>query len=101
MTTLWVAVLLGALGCYATKLLGLSLPTRVLESPRVERIGALLPIALLAALTATQTFTTAQRVTVDARTAGLAMALIAVLLRAPFLVVVAVAVGTTALLRLL
>ena len=54
MSTLWVAVLLGALGCYATKLLGLSLPTRVLESPRVDRIGALLPIALLAALTATR-----------------------------------------------
>lgn len=98
---LWAAVLLGALGCYATKLVGLSVPTRVLENPRVERIGALLPIALLAALTATQTFTTAQRVTVDARTAGLAVALIAILLRAPFLVVVAVAAGTAALLRLL
>jgi branched-subunit amino acid transport protein len=98
---LWAAVLLGALGCYATKLVGLSVPMRVLENPRVERIGALLPIALLAALTATQTFTTAQRVTVDARTAGLVVALIAILLRAPFLVVVAVAAGTAALLRLL
>ena len=101
MTTLWTAVLLGALGCYAIKLAGLSVPARVLESPRVERIGALLPIALLAALTATQTFATAQRLTIDARAAGLAVALVAVLLRAPFLVVVVLAAGTAALLRLL
>jgi branched-subunit amino acid transport protein len=100
-TALWAAVLLGALGCYATKLAGLSVPARVLRDPRVERLGALLPIALLAALTATQTFTTAQRVTLDARAAGLAVALVAVLLRAPFLVVVVVAAGTAALLRLL
>jgi branched-subunit amino acid transport protein len=100
-TTLWTAVLLGALGCYAIKLAGLSVPARVLERPRVERLGALLPVALLAALTATQTFATARAVTVDARAAGLAVALVAVLLRAPFLVVVGVAAGTTALLRLL
>jgi uncharacterized membrane protein len=100
-TALWTAVLLGALGCYATKLAGLSVPTRVLENPRVERVGALLPIALLAALTATQTFATAQRLTVDARAAGLAVALVAVVLRAPFLVVVALAAGTAALLRML
>ena len=101
MTPLWTAVLLGALGCYATKLAGLSVPARVLENPRVVGIGALLPIALLAALAATQTFATAQRLTVDARAAGLAVALVAVLLRAPFLVVVALAAGTAALLRLL
>ena len=101
MSTLWVAVLLGAGGCYASKLAGLSVPARVLENPRVERIGALLPVALLAALTATQTFATAQRLTVDARAAGLAVALVAVLLRAPFLLVVIAAAGTTALLRLL
>lgn len=101
MTTIWTAVLLGVLGCYAAKLAGLSVPARVLENPRVERIGALLPVALLAALAATQTFATAQRVTVDARAAGLAVAVVAVLLRAPFLVVVGAAAGTAALLRLL
>ena len=85
----------GALGCFAIKLAGLSVPARVLESPRVERIGALLPIALLAALTATQTFATAQRLTIDARAAGLAVALVAVSLRAPFLVVVVLAAVTT------
>lgn len=101
MTTVWAAVLLGAFGCYLLKLAGLSVPARVLENPRVDRIGALLPIALLAALAATQTFATGQRITVDARAAGLAVAVVAVLLRAPFLVVVAAAAATTALLRLL
>jgi len=99
-TALWSAVLLGALACYTIKLAGLSVPARVLRNRRVERLGALVPVALLAALTATQTFTTAQRITLDARAAGLAVAVTAVLLRAPFLVVVAAAAGTAALLRL-
>jgi hypothetical protein len=38
---------------------------------------------------------------VDARAAGVAVACLAVLARAPFLVVVAVAVATTAVLRLI
>jgi hypothetical protein len=60
------------------------------------------PIALLAALTALQTFGTDQlRLTVDARTAGLAAAFVALLLRAPFLVVIAAAVAVTAALRAL
>jgi hypothetical protein len=55
----------------------------------------LLPVALLAALVATQTFGEG----VDARAAGLAAAVLALLARAPFLVVVGVAAGTAALLR--
>lgn len=97
----WAAVLLAALGCYALKLAGLSVPARLLDDPRVRTVGALLPVALLAALTATQTFTTAQRLTVDARAAGLVVALAALVLRAPFLVVVGGAAATAAVLRLL
>ena len=65
----------------------------------MRRIGALLPVALLSALVATQTFTTGQELTLDARAAGLAVAAAAVLLRAPFLVVVVGAAGATALVR--
>jgi hypothetical protein len=61
----------------------------------------LIPVALLAALIATQTFSTGQHLVLDVRAAGLAVAIIAVLLRAPFLVVVASAAATAALLRLL
>ena len=85
---MWAAVLAGSFGCYVLKLAGVSVPQRVLADPRVRRIGALLPVALLSALVATQTFSTGQDLTVDARAAGLAFAAVAVLARAPFLVVV-------------
>jgi uncharacterized membrane protein len=98
---MWIAVLVGSAGCYALKLAGLSVPRRVLLNARVERVSTLVPIALLATLVAVQTFTTGMRLVVDARATGVAIALLAVLLRAPFLVVVAVAVASTALLRLI
>jgi hypothetical protein len=97
---MWLAVLVGSAGCYALKLAGLSMPRRLLGNPRVLRISAMVPIALLAALVALQTFTTGTRMVIDARAAGVAVALVAVLLRAPFLVVVVIAVVATALLRL-
>jgi hypothetical protein len=95
----WAAVIVGALGCYAWKVLGLSVPERVLEDDRVRRVAALLPVALLGALIAVQTFTDGQELTIDARAAGLAVASVAVWRKAPFLVVVALAAATTALLR--
>jgi branched-subunit amino acid transport protein len=98
--TLWIGVLAAAAGCYLLKLLGLSIPHGVLERPTVRRIAALLPVALLAALVGVQTFGEGQSVVIDARLAGLAAAIAALLLRAPFLVVVFAAAGTTALLRL-
>jgi branched chain amino acid efflux pump len=98
---MWTVVLAGSVGCYVLKLAGVSVPQRVLADPRVRRIGALLPVALLSALVATQTFTTGHDLTVDARAAGLAVAAVAVLLRAPFLVVVAGAAAATALVRAL
>jgi uncharacterized membrane protein len=98
---MWAAVIAGSVGCYVLKLAGVSLPQRVLADPRVRRIGALLPVALLSALVATQTFTTGQDLTVDARAAGLAVAAIAVVARAPFLVVVVAAAAATALVRAL
>jgi branched-subunit amino acid transport protein len=96
---MWPAVLVACGGCYILKLAGMSLPERVLADRRVRRIGALLPVALLSALVATQTFATGQDLTLDARAAGLAVAAAAVLLRAPFLVVVVGAAGATALVR--
>ncbi|MDX2648858.1 AzlD domain-containing protein [Streptomyces sp. PA03-1a] len=95
----WIAVGVTAFGCYAVKLLGLSVPAGFLERPVVRRLAALLPIALLAALTALQTFGDGRGLVIDARAAGLAAAGVALLLRAPFLVVVAVAVVVTGALR--
>ncbi|WP_320780952.1 AzlD domain-containing protein [Streptomyces sp. CRN 30] len=97
----WTAVVLTALGCYAVKLAGLLVPAGVLERPMVRRLAALLPVALLAALTAQQTFADGHALVLDARAAGLAAAAVALLLRAPFLLVVGVAVVVTAGVRAL
>jgi branched-subunit amino acid transport protein len=97
---MWAAIIVTAVGCYALKLAGLSVPDRVLDRPLVRRMADLVPVALLSALVAVQTFSTDQSLTLDARLAGVAAGAAALLLRAPFLVVVAVAAVTTALLRL-
>jgi hypothetical protein len=97
---IWAAVLTGAAGCYLLKLAGLSVPARVLDNGHVRRVAALLPIALLAALVATQTVADGAALTFDARVAGVAVAVAAVLLRAPFVLVVAAAAATAALVRL-
>jgi branched-subunit amino acid transport protein len=97
---IWIAVLGGSLGCYALKLAGVSVPERVLESALLRRVAAALPIALLAALVVTQTLATGRHLHVDARVAGVAVAVLAVLRRAPFLVVVGLAALTAALVRL-
>lgn len=78
---------------------GSSCPPAALERPLVRRLAALLPVALLAALTAQQTFADGTTLVLDAKAAGLAAAAVALILRAPFLVVVAAAVVVTAGLR--
>ena len=97
---MWLAIVLASTGCYLLKLAGLSVPRGLLANRRVQRIAETLPIALLATLVAVQTLTTGTRIGLDARAGGLAVAFVAVLVRAPFLVVVAVAVASTALIRL-
>ena len=92
----WIAIGATALGCYAVKLAGLLVPAGALERPLVRRLAALLPVALLAALTAQQTFADGHALVLDARVAGLGAAAVALILRAPFLLVVAAAVLVTA-----
>jgi uncharacterized membrane protein len=99
-SALWVAVLATAVGCYLLKVAGLSVPQAVLEHPVVERVADLLPVALLAALVGVQVFADGPDLVIDARAVGLAVAVVALLLRAPFLVVVLLAAGVAALLRL-
>jgi branched-subunit amino acid transport protein len=98
---IWAGLLVASGACYVLKLAGLSLPQRLLQDARIQRTVPLIPIALLAALIATQTFATGHRLVLDVRAAALGVALIAVLLRAPFIVVVVAAAATAALLRLL
>jgi branched-subunit amino acid transport protein len=98
---IWAGVLVASAACYGLKLAGLSLPERWLQDPRVQSTVPMIPIALLAALVATQTFSTGRHLVLDVRAAALGVAIIAVLLRAPFLVVVIAAAATAALIRLI
>ena len=98
---IWAAVLAASLGCYALKLAGWSVPSRWLERERLQRAAVLLPLPLLAALVAVQAFAGDRALVVDARAAGLLVALALVLLRAPFLLVVVAAAATAGLLRAL
>ena len=93
---IWLGVLLTSAGCYLLKLVGLS----VLERPAVRRTAELLPVALLAALVGVGTLVTGSHLRIDARAAGVGAAAVALLLRAPFLVVILTAVVVAAGLRL-
>lgn len=97
--TLWTAVLLASVLCVALKGVGYLLPARWLESPRVERVSDLLTVALLSALVIVQTLAVGDTVIVDARVPAVAVAALLLWIRAPFLVVVAAAALTAALLR--
>ncbi|MFD7519703.1 AzlD domain-containing protein [Streptomyces niveus] len=100
--SVWIAIGLTAVGCYLVKLLGLLVPAGALERPLVQRLSALLPVALLAALTVQQVFGDGNgALVVDARVAGVAAAGLALVFRAPFLVVIAAAVAVTAGVRAL
>ena len=99
--TIWLAVAITAVGCYLLKLAGLSVPPRVLERPLVERVADYIPVALLAALIAVQVFSRGHSLSIDARALGLGVAVVLLVLRAPFLVVVFGAALAAALVRLL
>ena len=98
---LWTAVVVASIGTYLLKLAGLSVPAAWVEQPWVARIVDFVPAALLAALVAVQGLTTEDRIVVDGRLAGLAVAALALALRAPFIVVIALAGATGAGVHLL
>ena len=98
---MWAAIIVTGVGAYLLKLAGLSIPASVLEHPVAHRVADLMPVALLAALVGVQVFASGATLTVDARAAGLAAAVVALLLRAPFIVVVFLAALTAAVIRLL
>lgn len=96
---IWVAVLAAAALCFALKLAGWLVPPRALDDPRLRRLAGLLPVALLAGLVVVQVFGSGRSLALDARAAGLLAGVVALALRAPFLVVVVVAAVTAAVLR--
>lgn len=96
----WAAILAASLGCYGLKLAGLSLPESVLANPRVQRIAALLPVAMLSALVASGLLTSGRHYALDWRLlAGVATGAVALWRGRSLLVVFVLAIAATALLR--
>jgi uncharacterized membrane protein len=100
-TVLWVTVLAASAAAFGLKLAGHLVPEHWLATARVQRTSALVTVALLVALVVVQTFADGQAVVVDARVPALAVAAVALTLRAPFLLVVVLAAATAAALRAL
>jgi uncharacterized membrane protein len=97
---LWILVAATIAGCYLLKLAGYVLPRRVLEAERARHLIELVPVALLAALVVVEAVANGRRIDLDAaRLAGLGAGAIAVLVRAPFLVVVVAAGAVAGILR--
>jgi hypothetical protein len=96
---IWAAVLVGSLACFALKALGFVVPERVLDKPLIAQLVGMFPIALLSALLAVVTVGHGTSLVIDARLAAVAAAAVALMLRAPFLLVVLIAAVTAALIR--
>ena len=88
MDTLWLGVIGTSVIAYALKFSGHSVPEKFLSHPLVKRINLLIPIALLSALVAVQSVTIKSAIVIDHRLVGLAAAIIALIFKAPFPVVV-------------
>ncbi len=99
--TLWAWVLVASAACFALKLVGHLVPTHLLQRPAVAHLAGMVTVGLLSALVVVQTLAEGSSVVVDARLAAVAVAVVALLLRAPFIVVVALGAATAAGLRAL
>jgi branched-subunit amino acid transport protein len=93
-------ILLLAVGTYGFRLGGALLRDRIALPAPVARLLPLAAVALLAALAATAAFTDGHGSAGVARPAGVLAGALAAWRRLPFVVVVLVAAGTAALLRL-
>jgi branched-subunit amino acid transport protein len=97
MSQMWIAVVGTSAIAFGLKYFGHSIPEKYLSNPRALRINTLIPIALLSALVAVQTFAEKSTLVIDQRLVGMAVAVIALALKAPFPVVVIGSAAASAL----
>jgi len=88
MTVFWIATIGAGFTAFLLKYSGHSVPERWLSHPKVQRINALIPIALLSALVAVQSFSEKSQLVIDQRAVGVSVATVALFLKAPFPIVV-------------
>ncbi|WP_151523772.1 AzlD domain-containing protein [Serinicoccus kebangsaanensis] len=98
--TLWLWILGACALAYLTKLSGYLVPQRILESPALVRISACMTVGLLASLVMMNAVGDGQRLAFDSRLLALGAAIVALRMRAPFLVVVVAGALAAALGRL-
>ena len=97
MTIFWIATIGTSVIAFLLKYSGHSVPERWLSHPKIQNINALIPIALLSALVAVQSFSEKSQLMIAQRLVGLTVAIIALLLKAPFpIVVLSAAVSSAA-----
>jgi len=99
MTEAWFWVLSASLLALATKLAGFLVPARWLQGALMLRMAGAMTVGLLAALVTVNTLADGTRLVMDARLGALFAAATALMLRAPFLLVVIVGTATAAALR--
>jgi len=99
--TVWQVILLASIAVFGLKLAGYLVPVGIFDRPTPARIAGLLTVALLAALIVVQTLGAGRGIVVDARVPAIIVAAGLLALRAPFIVVVAAAAATAALIRLI
>ena len=100
MSAPWIVVIAVGAATVASKAAGPVLVGRRQLPPKLQSCVDLLAPVMLIALVVTQTFGGDEEIHVDARVVGVGAALIAIALRAPVIVAMAVAALVTALLRL-
>jgi len=97
--SVWFWVLLASTLAFVTKLVGYLLPARWLQGPGVVKIAGAMTVGLLAALVTVNAFADGTGLVIDARLGALAAAALALVLRAPFLLVVVTGAATAAAIR--
>lgn len=97
MSTTWTVVLITSAAAFGLKFAGHLIPESILEKPRVERVTNYIPVVLLSALIVMQTLTDKTKIIVDHRLAGLSVAVIGVIAKLPFPLVIIGAMATSAI----
>ena len=87
----WIALLAAALVVWGLKTAGYAIPRRLVEGALMSRVSAVVTVALLASLVASQTLQGTEGLALDARVPALAVAGALLALRTPFLVVLVTA----------
>lgn len=98
--TPWLWVLAACAVSFLIKFLGYLAPDSWVDSPIMRRASASVTIGLLASLVVTNTFASGQQLSIDARLAALVAAVIALRLKAPYIVVVLVGAVAAAVARM-